>query len=888
MGLAGRARNWLRSIVARRRLEREMLEEMAAHIGQAAERFRTRGMSERDALLAARREFGHAGILQEQALDARGSRWVDEIIVDVRYALRHYARTPLATLTLVLTLTLGIGTTAPMFSVSEGVFNRPPPGVPDDPALVLIRGIDVDRSGPQGRGLTWAEVTAYAGLSDKFAAVAAWTTKEVAFDGAASGDGGTSVRTQFVTPNMFAALGVRLAHGPGFVHTRLDDISQPELTAVVSHAFAERIGGAIAAVGKEIRLNGIPIQIVGVTPPRFNGPNRSYSSHTVWLPLSSFPVVTHSSPRVFAARDTGEFNAVARLRPNTKIAVASAAANAVAAALDVRVPAGDRLRASSDVVRLRGETRIRGISSGDIEQTTITAVVVLLILLVCTTTVSSLLVGAAESRRAEIGVRLALGASRFRVMRQLLTESAILALIGGALGLLVFAGACRLLAAQVVRIDIVPDWTTAGFTLIAALITTMLCGLSPALHATRSGVSHVLKQGGPGTTTRSRLQRSFVVAQIALTQPLLVGLLVVVSLELGGTASRPGSAVSDRVVLAEFDNYPSVTGSNHDPMPHLMQQLAALPGVISVIPQLKGGYGPMTFELEANGSPPTAFRALVLGPPPDYFRTLGVPLVLGREFAAADTAPGAPARVMIGSASAERLFGAVNPLGQRLFELTEDGKRIEHEIVGVVASDQIGADVEDKRIRVFLPYTNPQRVATILIRTSRPAAELLPSLRQLARAEAPLLPMESMRTLEQIDRERRRQTLQAAAVSASGGMIMLLLASIGLYAVVAIAVGQRRREIGVRIAVGASPRRVVAMFFNAGLRMCLVGLGIGLPASWAAFKLLGSQLTKVAETNVAALVVVIAVAVVAVASLATWLPARKAAGVAPLIALRTN
>ncbi|MGH7678302.1 MAG: ABC transporter permease [Gemmatimonadaceae bacterium] len=889
MSLVGRARNWLRSIVARRRLEREMLEEMATHIDEAAERFRASGLSERDALLAARREFGHAGVVQEEARDARGARWVDSIAADLRFALRQFSRRPLTTVTIVLTLTLGIGATASMFSVTEGVFNRPPPGIPDDAALVLIRGIDVDQTGRRERLLPWPEVTEYAAQTGKFSAVAAWTTEELAVD-VTSGEGGTSVRTQFVSPNIFGVLGVRLAHGPGFVQTRFDDVSEPELTAVVSHAFAEHIGGAAAAVGKHLRLNGVAVQIVGVTPPRFNGPNRSNSSHTVWLPVSSYPVMTHSGQRVFATRDTGEFRAVARVHPTTNIAEASAAVNALAAALDVRVPTDERRPASGDVVRLRGETRVRGISSGDIEQTVISGVVVLLVLLVCTTSVSSLLIGAAESRRAEIGVRLALGASRARVARQLLTENAILAVIGGALGLMVFAWVCRIVAAQVVHSDIVPDWTTAGFTLLSAIVTTILCGLSPALHATRSGVATVLKQGAPGATSRSRLQRAFVVAQIALTQPLLVGLMVMMSLELRGLAPQPGSAVADRLLLFESDNYPSVPGNNPDPMPHLMQRLAALPGVIGVVPELSGRYGPpTTFEVPGEGSIPTAFRARVQGASPDYFRMVGVRVVMGREFAAADTAPGAPARVIIGTASAARLFGAVSPPGQRLFEVTTDGKRIEHEIVGVVASDQLGeTDDEDERVQVFLPYTNPRRVATLLIRTSRPADELIPSIQEAVRAEAPRLPLASMRTLERIDRERRRETLQAAGASVGGGMIVLLLASIGLYAVVAIAVGQRRREIGVRVAVGASPRQVVAIFFNAGLRLCLVGLGIGLPLSWAAFRILGSQLTKVAETNVVALVMVIGVAVVAVASLATWLPARKAAGVDPLIALRAQ
>jgi predicted permease len=887
MSLPGRVRNWFRSIISRGRLEREMIEEMGVHVEEAAVRFRARGMSESEALLAARREFGQPGVVQEEARDARGSRWVESTASDIRYAIRHYARTPLTSATIVLTLTLGIGATASMYSVMDGLINRPPPGIPDDPSLVLLRGLDVDLSGARNRSMSWAEVSANAGRTDRFASVAAWTTAynvlvDVTGEG---GEGLSTVRAQFVSPNFFRGIGSPLASGPGFVQTRFDDLSQPELTVVVTEAFAERTGGAASAVGRQVKVNGAALRIVGVTPHRFNGPVRNSSPHTIWIPLSADPAVAGSTTRAFADRDSAIFRAVARLQPGTSMADASTAVQGMAASFadPRRVSEGASIR--GDAVSLRGNAvpgeivDMQGIVSG---------VVTLLVLLLCTTTVSSLLIGSAESRRSEIGVRLALGASRGRVARQLLTETGLLALAGGALGLILFAWVCELIGALVVDIDIAPDWATAVFTLVSAVVTTMLCGLSPALHATRSGVSEVIKSGGPGATQRSRLQRTFVVAQLALTQPLLVGVAMMMLLSLRGLGPQPGDAVADRVIRLEFSPTQRGRAAQAGPVNDVMRRLAAFPGVTAVIPGT-AGYGPMSLESDGQGSTSGAtVRARGLQVPPDYFRTLGVEVVRGREFEPADTLAGARKRVLIGSVAARRLFGAATPVGQRLHELGRDGTRVDEiEIVGVVDYNAPNAEKENEPVRVYLPLRAVPGENAVLIRTDRPAEPLLPSLRAIIRSETPLLPIQTLQTLEQADRQKRDEVMQEAAIAASGGLIALLLASVGLYAVVSIAVGQRRREIGVRVAIGASPREVVGIFMRGGLRLCVIGLVIGLPLSAAAVQILRAELAA-PRANMPVVAVVIAVAVVAVAALATWLPARTAAGVDPLVALRAQ
>jgi predicted permease len=880
---------WLRSIAARRRLEREMLEEMSAHIEQAAERFRARGMSARDALLAARREFGQPGVVQEEARDARGSRWVDSLVGDLRYAVRHFARTPLTTVTIVLTLTLGIGATASMFSVMDGIFNRPAPGVPDDPALVSIRGIRVEQAGPRPRSVSWPEVIEYAAHTDKFAAVAAWMgIQNVIVDYGDDAEGVGTAFVQFVSPNYFSTLGIALATGPGFVRTGSRDLAEPELTAVVNHSFAvARLGGVANAVGRQIKLNGIAVRIVGVAPRRFNGATHSYNVRELWLPLSSYPLVMGSNGQAFASRDSGLFAAVARLKPGVTDEMASEAAKVVAARADAHFRSIGRPPVRGDVVPLRGAFMdVRGVDGESLAASAIAGVLVLLILAVCTTTVSSLLLGAGVARRQEIAVRLALGASRARVMRQLLTENAILAIAGGALGLLIFGWLARLLAAQVINVDVAPDWTTAGFTMFFAMVTALICGLSPALHATRSDVADVLKDGALGATSRTRLQRTLVVAQIALTQPLLIGLATVILVTLRGFGPQAGSSIADRVVIAYFDSRPGELAKSPDPVPDILRRIASLPGVVSVLPQHTGARG-MTLQAASNRPGSAAVRVSAERVPPGYFRTLDVPVARGREFTAADLSPGAPGVVILDSDAATRLFGAVSPIGQRFHELSSDGKRVgDLEVVGVVPSDQVGSSDDEKRPRVFVLYAQA-RVDAVMIRTLGPAEPLLPTLRAVVRTEAPRLPITRMETLDQTNRARRKEILQASGATAAAGMVALFLASIGLYAVVAIAVGQRRREIGVRVAVGATPRQVVAMFFNSGLRLSLIGLLFGLPLSAAAMKLVAAEM-RLPRTNMPLTALAIGALVVAVASLATWLPARRAAGVDPLITLRAE
>jgi hypothetical protein len=419
----------------------------------------------------------------------------------------------------------------------------------------------------------------------------------------------------------------------------------------------------------------------------------------------------------------------------------------------------------------------------------------------------------------------------------------------------------------------------------------VLCGLSPALHATRDALSGVLKDSSANSTVKTRLQRVFVVAQIALTQPLLVGLTMAIALVMGEAMHIGKSKVGDFVVRADFDNW-SAAARAEKRMPALMERLSALPGVIAVIPQVNS-YAIMKFEVPA--SPTTASRQFNIRThevPSGYFKTMDIAVMRGREFSPTDSALSIKP-IVVGSDFAREAFGDVDPIGKRLSLLSYDGlhRRGEVQIVGVVAAKDVGTSQSGTQLRVFTPLGGTlgahHDFDALLVRTERPAAAFIPTFRDIANTEAPMMPVREMKTLAQIERHAQSEILGAAGASAVGGFITLVLAAIGLYAVVALAVSQRRREIGVRVSLGAQPGQVVAHFFKSGLRVSVLGLIIGLPLSAAALKIVGSQV-GIPKTNMPAIAAAVAITVVVVASLASWIPARRAAGVDPLIALRDS
>jgi predicted permease len=882
----GQARAWLRAILQRGRMDREMNEEMQAHIAQTADRYMARGLSKEAAWFAARQEFGHVGTLQNHGREARGGLRVESVFADVRYAIRHFARTPLSTFTMVLTLALGVGFSSAVFSVLSGIFTRPAPGVPRDDALVKIRGIS--NAPPFSRAMSYPELTAYSEQREAFESVAGWVTSGVVLDLGNQQEAVRAASAQFVTPNYFATLGVRITQGRAFGETRFGTLNPPELTAVISEAFAgELFGETRLAIGRQVRVNDAPVTIVGIAPPKFRGAVQSGETRRVWLPLSSWQSIERVDGRLFTDPNAARFEVLARLRPGVGLDEAMAMVRGVAARndADARALARRTWTGTADVVPLRGVIDPARYANERGPVSVLFTMVALLILAVCTTTVNSLLVGAAVARRHEVGVRLALGASRARIVRQLLTEITIVSIAGGALGMWVFGMLGRVSEVAQDGFDVSPNWGTAAFTLAYAVFAATLAGLSPALHATRAGVSEVLKDNSTGATRKSRLQRTLVIAQIALAQPLLFALAAVTSSVFSGIPSLENVAVRERLVVAEFNTELRRTMGAADRMPDLARRLSTVPGIVAVLPVPASGYDMRLEAPEDSAKRTNAANASGYAVPPNYFAALGVPLVRGREFVPNDTlATVTP--VVINKLLASQLFQAGEPLGRRLrWRKSETEEPREYEVVGVV-------DMTQENTTLGYPSDLPPLFAPfkwrgegrLLIRTSVPAEGLIPTIRAVALEEARLFPLSRIGTLAQTDVRRRESRMGVFGVGAALGALGLLLASIGLYAMLSITVGERRREIGVRVALGARPRQVVGMFFRSGLRLTLTGLAIGLPFGLAAIMVV-TDVTGLSTWRTAALVTL---GVVGIGALASWLPARRAARVDPMDALRAE
>jgi predicted permease len=649
---------------------------------------------------------------------------------------------------------------------------------------------------------------------------------------------------------------------------------------------------------------------VGVAPPRFNGMTM-ISVFKLWLPLSHRPLLVPE-----AERGADWFHAAARLRPGVSLDAATAAVRVVAAraAADMEEPAErphDR--------RLTIDTRVVPLTAGsgdpnfEREMWPMTAGLTtlgLLILLVTCTNVSALLTGLAMARRKEIAVRLSLGAARTRIIRQLLTESVLLAMaaIPAALGMVWMVQRAVIAFIPELPLTMGVSWQAAVFTFGVALAVGMLFGLSPALHATRLTVASALKDSTSMIAgSRARLQRGLVVAQIAVTQPLVVG--VAALLLMLGAYQREGlNEFSDRIVSLRLrpaaatpalqDQDPESLQRRHGEMLRLRERLEAIPGVARAVqnPSFTAeldGYSVHPEDRVAGGLQ----ESLRISAPmvaPGYFAVMGIPVVLGREFAPTEAGfspehAGAEIPVVIETDLARRLWPGANPIGRRLQPAADSplgGNTLS--VVGVVDQPVDEGRVEDFGYQVYLPPDSARagNSFAMLIRTTSDAKPLIPTIRSVVREALPGIGIANLRTVAEMEARLRQDYLLAVAVLAGGGFLALFLAAFGLYAVVAFAVGQRTSEIAVRMAVGARARQIIGKFIGDGLRLSAFGLVVGLPLSLIGLRMLMTVPDLLLPVRLAPVAATAAFGALAVAVAATWLPARRAAAVDPATILR--
>ena len=814
------------------------------------------------------------------------------MLQDLRYGARQLLRTPGFTAFALATLAIGIGLNTALFGLITSIVSRPMPGVHADARTVWITSRSMN--GGFSLPLSYPDYAEFRDSSGAFTETAAVGNAEFSL---ASGGEPVRVRGEIVSGNYFSLLHVPMAEGRGFVASE-DRVGVPEQVAVIGYRLWTERFGKEPIVGRRVMLDGAPFTIVGVAPERFNGLTHG-PRRDVWVPMAAQPRVQPQYPRMLAERGSIWLAAVGRLAATVTIDQANTRLATVAR----RIAASDTTKFrdfTAAVVPMRG-----GMSPHDMNDVLPVALLAtgatLLVFLICCANVSNMLLARGVGRRREIGVRLSLGASRRRLVQQLLTESILLATIAGGVGVLLALWANDILASIIpASLDVSANAVTMAFSVGAAALTALIFGVVPALHATRTNLVDALKDGALGfDKRRSRLQRAFVVAQVSLSLTLLIAAGAFLGDLLRSRGTDVGFDASQHVLAASFDlglqGYtPEQTASF---VTTIEQRVAGLPGVTDVSVTNVVPMGERTFPADVALDPSASGPAVRFGEDaafevyddivrPNFFRTVGLPLIRGRDFAATD-GTGSPYVAIVSDDFANRAWPGVDPLGKRVSVTGKTGPFLT--VVGVVRESALFGVGERKRAIVFRSHRQFPRARdlTLLVRSSGDATTLAQAVRGQVRALDPTVPVYALQTLAQYRADRLAEPALGSSLLAIVGTIALLLASIGVYAIIAFSVSQRTREIGVRVALGAAKSDVVRVFVREGMQLTALGVVVGLLLSAGAVRVLASTFLGVSAFD-AVIFAGVALLLTAIATLAAWIPARRAAGIDPMTALRTE
>jgi putative ABC transport system permease protein len=799
------------------------------------------------------------------------------LLKDIRYGIKSLARHPGFTAIAVITLALGIGANTAIFSVVNTVLLRPLPF--DDPERIVWLW-DTQPQLPKAPAslpdfLDWKE------QNRSFEHLAAYQSGNMFLD---AGDGNSDTRVGLVTPEMFSVFHV----WPILGRTFTDEETLPGRfrVAVLSHSmWQNRFGSDPSVSGRTIQLNGTAYTIIGVMPAGFSYPERA----ELWRPLAIDPAKLDRGPHYL--------HVVGRLKPGVTLAQAQADMSTIAARLAQQYPE----KIAGHGVKL---ARLTDVVVGDVSL----ALFVLLgavgfVLLIACANLANLMLARVGARQKEIAVRTALGASRLRIVRQLLTESIMLAIGGGAVGLLLAIWAVSwvvsLSADTIPRVhEISVDPRVAGFTLLVSVVTGVLFGLAPAIQVSRPDLTDALKESGRTTAglRRNRLRSALVVSEVALSLVLLVGAGLMIrsfaKLNQVDPGFSPARVLTLGVTLLR-SKYPE-DEQVAQLFPQIFERAATAPGVesagaISDLP-LSGSSTGDYFTIEGRpaiakeAEPLTEYRVVT----PRYFESIGIPLLSGRDLAQTDTRR-SPNVVVINDAFARRHFAGENPLGHRL--KLQGQERDPLLIVGVVGNVRdIGLD-EQPTPEAYVPFLQDplspdyQRSMTIVARTNSDPNAIAGPLRAALTSVDKGLPVYAFKPMTEYLRDslaRRRFNLILLSVFSG---VALVLAAVGIYGVISYGVTQRTHEMGIRMALGAQPRDVLKLIVRQAMVLTLAGVGIGLLASLALTRLMKGLLFSVSVTDPLTFVV-IALLMILVALLACLIPARRATKVDPLVALR--
>jgi predicted permease len=873
----------LRAFLRRDQVINDIDEELRAHIEMEAEANRELGMSPDDAHRAAMKSFGNTGSIKDLAYEVRGGGFLETLWQDLRYSMRMLRKHPGFTLIAVLTLSLGIGANTAIFSIVNAVLLRPFPY--ESPEQLVIPG----ESNIGARGNTTLSYPNFADWKDDRKVFASATAVRSNENYNLTGAGEPErLMGRLVSAGFLTTLGIQPLLGRDFVPD--DDRQGATPTAILSYGvWSRRFGNDPNIVGKQITLNNVGYTVVGVTPQSFQ--YGLDADITVPIGLSA---------ERFKARgaDPG-IGAVARLKPGVTLEQAETELNLIYARMEQQYP-------ESNTGRRCYLTPLHESFVGDVRQPLLILLgSVGLVLLIACANVANLLLVRSAARQREMSVRVALGASGWRITRQLLTESIVLAAIGGLFGVLLAWWGTSFIAYQLP--DSIPrlreaylDLRVLGFTLGVSLITGLAFGLAPALQASRLNLTEALKEGERGSSgNRHRLRSVLVVAEVALTLTLLVGAALLIQSFRRVLHVDPGFRPENLLTMqVSVHNADGRQVANF--FQRLQENLRQLPGVKSVAVSnglpLCAANNPIFVivgrPLPEKGKEPGATRYTVSD---DYFQTMGIDLLKGRVFNRQDT-PESPPVVLIDEALAQQHFQHEDPIGQRLAQSTSGTPSLE--IVGVVRHvEHSGLDEQGttRRPQIYTSFSQIPvdrlpgftRRINVLTRTEVEPASLAPAVRGAIAAVNKDQAVFNVRTMDEIVSQSvapRRFSMMLLSVFA---VVALVLASIGIYGMMSYTVAQRTREIGLRMTLGAQPGNVLRLVIAQAMRLTIVGVGLGLIAAFALTRTMSTLLFGVSATDPLTFVS-LSLLLALVALLACWMPARRATKVDPLVALRSE
>ncbi|HEX8160427.1 MAG TPA: ABC transporter permease [Pyrinomonadaceae bacterium] len=878
---------WWRRLFHRSESEAELEKELRFHLDQHAGDLIARGHSPAEARRRARLALGGPEQVKEGCRDARGTRWLEELLQDLRYGARAMSKNPAFTIAALLTLALGIGANTAIFSVVNAVLLRPLP-YPEPARLVTPVG---EKNDPGARTVvSYPDFLDWRDQTQALERVAAYTQSSMLLRrGEAEPE---LISGANVTADLFPLLRVRTALGRAF--TREEDKPGAAPVILISHdVWRNRFNADPGVIGQPLNRGAAGSAIVvGVLPEGFVFPAQSIRTDYL-RPLA--PSLGEWAER----RGAFSLRVLARLKQGATAGQAEAEMRVIGDRLERQYPdAGSRL--GTRFVSLH-ESVVGGVRAPLL---VLLGAVGLLLLVACAN-VGNLLLARAASRHREIAVRTALGASRLRVVRQLLTESVLLSLAGAGLGVPLAVWGVRLIVGgagvALPRLtDVSPDGRVTAFTIAVTGLTGVAFGLAPALQASRVELHEALKEGERGASAgaaRARLRAALVVSEVALSLVLLAGagLLLKSFVRLRGV--DPGfdaRRVLTTALSLSKTKYPG-TEQRRAHFAEIVERVRAVPGVESA-----AAIYPLPF-----GGAESSNSFLVLGreaPPPgdrpsanyravshDYFRVMRMSLARGRAFTEHD-GEGAPPVVIVNETFARRFLPGRDPLGERVvIERAGGGRDVQEprEIVGVVGDVRHAGLDEEAGPEFYVPYSQaPESYMSVVVRTAvdNPAG-IGVGVRDAIRAADAGQYVPAVRPMTELVAESVAHRRFGALLTGLFAALALSLASVGIYGVTSYTVTQRRHEIGIRMALGAQPRDVLRLVVGQGSRQLLAGLGIGLALSLAATRVLAGMLYHVTPTDPVTFALV-TLALSSVALLACYLPARRATKVDPLIALR--